>query len=787
MRKTPIKLLIFSVPILLLIGLTLAGLHRLTAQADNGPMALLDGQGTPVPQQAQFLRATDTNQTLNISVSLQVRDPMGLDNLVQAIYNPQSPQYRHYLTPEQFQQNYAPTSNQVQQVVNYLQGQHLTVTHIAPNNLLIDVTSTVAPAQQAFNVHINNYRLGQRSFFANATPARVPSSLRPMIIGIVGLDNTIQLHSNHQHSVLASPTGLSPAEIANAYNSNPFYAAGLHGEGQTVALLELDGYQLSDIQQYMQTYNLGSTSNIARVLVDGFNGAAGMSAIEVELDMELLAAVAPRANQIVYEGPNTLQGFSDILNKIVTDNKAQVASISWGLCEATMGSQQLQTFHNILQQGAAQGISFLAATGDAGAYDCQDNNLAVASPASDTSITAVGGTTLRMKAGSYDSETAWSNPNTNVPGPNGAGGGGGLSMYFKSQNWQVAPGVQSSYTSGSSCKANNSGFCREVPDVSANANPDSGYAIYCTVTAAGCPGSGWLTLGGTSASAPVWAGGVALLNQYLRTQGKAQLGLANSSLYALANTQQPFDPFHDITAGNNLYYPAGSNYDLATGLGSPDFYNIARDLAGVASGTPTPIPTPTTTTAASSIAQDNFQRANQSLWGTASNGQTWGGEAKNVSAFSIANNTGQVVKGGAASYSAVLGPTATNAEVLFTGSITGFANNSNIGAVLRWTDGNNWYKAYIDGNSLFIQKRVSGTTTVLSSTPFTATAGTSYSLRFRAVGTTLSAKVWATSSSEPANWMATVNDSALQSGYCGLRVLSQSYTVTISSFQASSV
>ncbi|HZS77972.1 MAG TPA: hypothetical protein VFA41_15290 [Ktedonobacteraceae bacterium] len=185
---------------------------------------------------------------------------------------------------------------------------------------------------------------------------------------------------------------------------------------------------------------------------------------------------------------------------------------------------------------------------------------------------------------------------------------------------------------------------------------------------------------------------------------------------------------------------------------------------------PTPSPTPGTT-----LGQDTFQRANQTYWGKASDGQTWGGEAATNSSFSITNNAGQVNSNGN-SYNAVLGPVATNAQVLFSGSISSF-NNTNFGAVLRWKDTNNWYKAYIDGTNLVIQKKVNGTTTTLITVPFKATAGTSYTLRFSVVGTTLSAKVWQTGTSEPANWMATVNDSSLSSGYCGLRMLAQNGAV----------
>ncbi|MGZ3608633.1 MAG: Vgb family protein [Ktedonobacteraceae bacterium] len=201
---------------------------------------------------------------------------------------------------------------------------------------------------------------------------------------------------------------------------------------------------------------------------------------------------------------------------------------------------------------------------------------------------------------------------------------------------------------------------------------------------------------------------------------------------------------------------------------------------GIASPTPTATSSPGAT-----LAQDTFQRASQTYWGTASDSQTWGGDANNSNVFSISGNTGKVSNGNT-SYSAVLGPVATNAQVLFSGSISNL-NNVNFGAVLRWKDSNNWYKAYIDGSNLVVQKKINSNTTILGQTTFTAKAGTSYTMRFSVSGSTLTAKVWQTGNSEPTNWMVNVTDSSLQSGYCGLRMLDQNgAVVTFTNFTCTS-
>jgi streptogramin lyase len=204
-----------------------------------------------------------------------------------------------------------------------------------------------------------------------------------------------------------------------------------------------------------------------------------------------------------------------------------------------------------------------------------------------------------------------------------------------------------------------------------------------------------------------------------------------------------------------------------------------------------PSPTPTTTSGSPSpttgtpLGTDTFHRANQTLWGTASDGQTWGGDANAKSSFSISGNAGLVSTSGN-SYSAVLGPAAANAEVYATGSMSSFSN-SNFGAVLRWTDGNNWYKAFIDGQNLVLQKKVAGTTTIVGTVPFAAAAGTAYTIHFRVVGAILTASVWAASGSEPSGWMITATDSSLTSGLCGMRLLTQSGTATITAFRAATV
>ena len=591
--KFSVSRVVTALVVVALVGLSILTIS-LVVQAKQDSRVPLSGQTVPLLKQAHLVGEASAQQKLDLSVGLQLRNQQELATLLSNLSNPHSSAYHHYLTPQTFTAEFGPTAQQQQQVKDYLSTQGFIVTHISSNGMLIDASATVAQAEAAFQVKINNYALGTNRFFANATAPIIPASLSSLIASIGGLDNSVKMHplyerpksgaSSKHTGPHATQSGYGPSDLTGAYDSTPLQQAGNQGVNQTVAIFELDGYQSSDITQYLQNYNLG-TPSISNVLVDGSNGSAGAGAIEVELDIEVVAAMAPKASQIVYEGPNTTQGVNDTYNQIVTDDKAQVSTTSWGECESASGNSELQTLDNIFKQGASEGIAMYAAAGDSGAYDCNDTNLAVDSPADDPNITGVGGTNLQLNGTAYGSESVWSNPSDTSRSPQGAGGGGGLSSYFQLPSWQTGPGVKNQYSNGN----------REVPDVSADADPASGYAVYCTVTAAGCSSSGWIVVGGTSAAAPLWAGSTATINDYLQKQGKSRMGNGNPALYALENASQQYAPFHDVTSGNNLYYPATANFDEASGWGSPDVYNIARDLAAGSTGNPTPTPSPSGT------------------------------------------------------------------------------------------------------------------------------------------------------------------------------------------------
>lgn len=217
----------------------------------------------------------------------------------------------------------------------------------------------------------------------------------------------------------------------------------------------------------------------------------------------------------------------------------------------------------------------------------------------------------------------------------------------------------------------------------------------------------------------------------------------------------------------------------ATGQG----HNKSVSTRGFATPTPTAAPTATATPvvmSASVLAQDTFQRSSQALWGNATNGQNWQGDANVAPAFSITGSSGQIAGNhiqGVQTYNALLGPTESNVDIIASGHINQFGNGVNFGVVLRWTDTNNWYKALIDGSNLTVLKRVNGVTTQLGTIHFPASGNTRYTLHFRAIGATLYASAWPSDQTAPAEWMLVVSDMSLTHGLGGIRVVEQPDTV----------
>ena len=484
------------------------------------------------------------------------------------------------MTPDKFAAAYGPTADDVRQVADHLIAHGLTVTSISHNRTLLDATGPVRAIEAAFGVTISDWHDPdlKRDFFGNDAQPSLPAAIAPLVVGVFGLNN----HYSFHHAVVRPPSlsprvppgsgpagGYTPSNLKTAYGVDSLATSGVTGSGQGIGLFELDGFNQANITKYDMQYGLILTPPAVQIVDGGPVPPLGQGQIEVELDIEVLHAFAPGAAITAFEAPNSDIGALDAFTAMVTANLGS-NSTSWGSCEPQTSGAFMDSLHQTLQQAAAQGQSFFAASGDFGAFDCAGSpqpstGLAVDNPANDPMMTGVGGTRLVLNANfTYSSESAWSNPSATPP----RGTGGGLSEHFARPSWQAGPGVANSSSNGN----------RQVPDVALDADPATGYSV-CVTTCWNSPtGQGWVVIGGTSPAAPSWAAFTALYNQYAAGGNLPKLGFANPTLYSLGSNPQLALPFHDVITGNNLNYNATVSWDYPTGWGTPQVSSLITDI-----------------------------------------------------------------------------------------------------------------------------------------------------------------------------------------------------------------
>ncbi len=561
------------------------------------------GASSPVTAQDAIARnetnvgPTDAQSRITLTVSLApLINQRGMEDFLTGLSDPQSPSYQKYLTPKEFATTFFDPAGRAQ-VTEFLKRKGLTVKDTGLGSI-INATGTAAEVAQAFSVTLNDYRdANGKTFHANDKTPALPTALAPRITAVLGLDNAPKAHSHVAKPTAGVPGrqavmqntasacagasnvtnsgGYAPNQFGTAFDFDTLYNAGFHGEGQTLALFELSDYLDSDVAAYKTCFGLNTTI-VQRVNVDG--GTTNFSGQdEVNLDVDIMLGMLPKATKInIYVGPNSDQGVIDTYQQIANDTGASVVSTSWGLCEAL--SSTLNSENTIFFQMAAQGQQIFAASGDNGSEDCARNGstlLNTDDPASQPFMVGVGGTTVSIntQTNAYLGETVWND--------SGGSGGGGLSTNWQRPSWQTGPGTTSNFSNG----------MRQVPDIAAPADPNTGYVVY--------NGGAWILIGGTSGAAPFTAAGFALINQTLLARVGYRLGFTNPSLYrALANAPSAY---HDVTVGNNCLqgpdctnagkvYPATAGFDLATGVGTPKIGAIANYLASLT--TPVPVPRP---------------------------------------------------------------------------------------------------------------------------------------------------------------------------------------------------
>ena len=508
-----------------------------------------------------MLGAARPQQKLQLAIQLPLRNQLQLTQLLRELYDPNSPTFHHYLSVSAFTERFGPTTSDYQKVVSWAKSKGFTVTATTPNRRLVAVEGSVDTVNRAFSVSVNNYRHPtERRTFYSSDREPTPVGLAVPVLEVIGLNNYSLPHPMLKRGVPALAAGSGPSgEYLPKDMRAAYYGNGpLTGTGQTIGILSFDGYLASDVQLYYSKTGMSSKVLIKNVLVGGFDGACTSTGSttsstcddgEQVLDIVNAIGMAPGILQVLfYEGSNDTQ----ILNQMATDNAAKVLSSSWGWNPADAASDD-----PIFQEFAAQGQTFVTASGDNGTYD----SATYAFPGVDPYVTEVGGTDLTTTGpgGSWSGETAWSQS------------GGGNVSGTPIPSWQQLPGVINSSNQGSTASRNS-------PDVAAEANFDNPTVIN---------GSLVTGFGGTSFAAPRWAGFVALINQQSVANGRGTVGFINPALYNLGTSSSYSSGFHDIVSGSNpptsgssSGFSAVPGYDLVTGWGSPTGAALINLLAG---------------------------------------------------------------------------------------------------------------------------------------------------------------------------------------------------------------
>jgi len=461
------------------------------------------------------------------------------------------PPYHHLhaegapLTSQALGEQYGAHPDDVDRVTRILGEHAITVLESHPPSRRVRVEGTAAVLSSFFGTTLHRVTRddGLSQTRMRTGGLSLPAELSDVVTAVLGLDDRAQAR---QRSVFADPqavsTSYTPLDLAQIYGM-----PAADGTGQTIAIVELGGgFAQSDLDTYFQGLGLTSPTVTAQG-VDGAtnqpgkdpNGADG----EVLLDVEVAGALAPKADIVVYFAPNTDAGFLDAISTAAHASPTPAAlSISWGQSEDQWTAQSRTAMDDAIADAVAMGVTVTVAAGDNGSSDAGSGAHADF-PASSPHALGCGGTTLQASGGAVTSETVWDD------GGQGGATGGGVSDVFPLPDWQADVGVP--VRSGATTPG------RGVPDVAADADPQTGYQVYVDGSAS--------VIGGTSAVAPLWAGLVARLTQLT---GKP-LGLLQPTLYAGASAGQPSPGLRDITSGNNGAYQAGPGWDACTGLGVP--------------------------------------------------------------------------------------------------------------------------------------------------------------------------------------------------------------------------
>jgi subtilase family serine protease len=590
---------------------------RIVAAIDNSQTVVLKGSVSPKARLEFDQGAVDPSMKLGY-VTLQVNpspsQQSALENLLAEQQDPASGNYHKWLSPEQFADRFGMSRRDTARITDWLRSEGFTILHVARARNWVAFSGTAAQVQSALHTQIHYFVVDGDQHYANTTEISLPKALAGVVTGVRGFDDflwksmlarrpvTQNGTSNTGNPFYSSGAGnfLAPDDIATIYDIKPLYTAGIDGTNTSLVIVGQTDVTLSDITQFRTDFKLPAIKLQQKLATGCVDPGITSDLVEADLDLEWSGAVARNANIVFVTCDAKHGGVFTSAQYAIDNNLAPVISMSYGGCEPLNGQSVATQTRAIIQQANSNGITFISSSGDEGAAGCDAGHsppatggLEVNLPASVPETTALGGSEFNEGTGtywggnsssfgsalSYIPEEGW---NDTALGNGFSSTGGGKSIYFSKPAWQ----------SGSDS-------VRDVPDVTIAASPNhDGYLLCSSGSCANGIANDTFIVGGTSASAPVFAGIVTLLNQFLLKNGlltKPGVSNINPTLYQLVKSNA--SAFHDITTGNNIVpctpgtpagypasqqcpaagqfgYNAGTGYDLVTGLGSVDAYNL---------------------------------------------------------------------------------------------------------------------------------------------------------------------------------------------------------------------
>jgi len=528
----------------------------------------------------QKVGSVDPEEHISVTVLLRRRSGTNaVARLVEGL-TAQPPLARRHLSRAEFAEAHGAADEDIQAIEAFAHDHALDIVEVKPAERRVVLSGSAASLSDAFGVELARYDhpSGTGTYRGRVGPVHVPENLADIVVGVFGLDNRPQAYPHHrlnrqsqaegQAQAHAAGSSFTPPQLAKFYD----FPEDADGSGECIALIELGGgFRTSDLTAYFNKLGVKRPKVVAISVDGGKNkptGDPGGEDGEVVLDIDVAGGVAPGARIAVYFAPNSDKGFLDAVLAAVHDtrNKPSVISISWGSAEINWTPQSMRAMDQAFKDAAALGVTVCCAAGDDGSSDLRppqedDHLLHVDFPSSSPFVLACGGTRVTATAGTSGEEIVWNE------GRGGGATGGGISDFFDKPVWQASIDVPPSGNPGGR-------IGRGVPDVSGNADPQTGYVVRVDGSE--------LVFGGTSAVAPLWAGLIARLNEKLG----GNVGYLNPTIYGLPGDT---GAFRDIVAGDNDIakegkpYKAGRGWDACTGLGSPNGAGLLATLSSAPS------------------------------------------------------------------------------------------------------------------------------------------------------------------------------------------------------------